>query len=145
MNIRDVLSQDRPQVHSIEASESLAEALGLFAASKVRCLAVTSDSRLVGILSIRDVVARIDRHGTAALEHPVERAMTRDPVTAVPTMELAEAEKLFAEHSFSHLPVEDENGRLVGMVTPVDVLRRHLTEVQDGATFLRDYIAGLYY
>jgi Mg/Co/Ni transporter MgtE len=52
--------------------------------------------------------------------------------------------QIFADSDFNHLPVVDD-GVLVGVVTPADVLRTHLGHVQQEAGYLRDYISGVYY
>jgi CBS domain-containing protein len=48
--------------------------------------------------------------------------MTRDPVTVRPDDTVRRAAKLIAEHRHNRLPVVDPDGRLVGLVTRVDVL-----------------------
>ena len=144
MKIQDVLKVKGHEVHSVAAAEPLARTLARFADSKIRCLPVTEGAALVGILTLRDVVAFIDRYGAEALGRNVGDAMTRDVVRIAPSAPLEEAQQLFAERGFNHLPVEDETGKLVGLVTPSDVLRRHLEDVQEGAAYLRDYIAGVY-
>jgi CBS domain-containing protein len=53
----------------------------------------------------------------------VADAMTRDPVVIGPETTLREAEALFERHSFNGLPVVDPGGRLLGILTKLDVLR----------------------
>jgi CBS domain-containing protein len=48
--------------------------------------------------------------------------MTRDPVTVAPDADVREAARLIAEEGHNRLPVV-EHGRLVGLVTRVDVLQ----------------------
>ena len=55
-----------------------------------------------------------------------------------------DAEALFGEKRIQHLPVVDD-GALVGLVTPADVLGRHLEDVEETSNLLRDYIAGVYF
>lgn len=57
------------------------------------------------------------------LEYRVCDAMTPDPVTIGPELALAEVEALFAQHQFNALPVVDEEGRLVGVFTKLDLLK----------------------
>lgn len=51
----------------------------------------------------------------------VEDMMTPDPITVAPDAAVEEAARLIAEHKHNRLPVV-EHGRLVGVVTRVDVL-----------------------
>jgi CBS domain-containing protein len=54
--------------------------------------------------------------------------MTRDPVTVGPDATAHEAGRLIAEHRHNRLPVVDGDGRLLGVVTRVDVLEALLDE-----------------
>ena len=51
----------------------------------------------------------------------ISRHMTSDPITVSPAMLLPEARALLNEYHFRHLPVVDEQGRLVGMLTDRDL------------------------
>jgi CBS domain-containing protein len=53
--------------------------------------------------------------------------MVRDVVTITPDTDAAEAVKLLIEHDVSALPVVDVDGRVIGMLSEADLLRR--TEV----------------
>ena len=52
----------------------------------------------------------------------LDTIMTTDVVTIAPTDTVADARRLMTEHRFSHLPVVEGDGRLVGLVTLTDVL-----------------------
>ena len=144
MTIGELLRTKGHAVHTVQASERVSDVLKHFASSKIRCLAVTDGTALSGMLTIRDVVAHIDREGAAALDRTVEQAMTKDVISITPDTSLDEAEAIFTEQRFHHLPVE-EDGILVGLVTPSDVLGRHLEDVQETSVLLRDYCSGVYY
>lgn len=51
----------------------------------------------------------------------ISRHMTADPITVSSTMLLPEARALLNDYQFRHLPVVDENGFLVGMLTDRDL------------------------
>ncbi len=57
------------------------------------------------------------------LEYRVCDAMTTEPVTTHSGLSLAEAEALFDEHGFNAMPVVDEEQRLVGILTKLDLLK----------------------
>lgn len=63
-----------------------------------------------------------------AIASTVADLMTPDPVTARPEMSAHEAGRLIAEHKHNRLPVVDDDGRLVGVVTRVDVLEALLED-----------------
>jgi len=49
--------------------------------------------------------------------------MTRDPVVLKKTLSLKEIQKIFEKHDFNSLPVTDDEGNLLGIVTKLDLLR----------------------
>ncbi len=57
------------------------------------------------------------------LDYRVCDAMTPDPVTIGRDTTLAEVEALFEQHDFNGVPVVDERGALIGVVTKLDVLK----------------------
>jgi CBS domain-containing protein len=66
-------------------------------------------------------VKRFEDRFKKAIAANVEDMMTRDPITVAPDTDLHEAARLIAEHRHNRLPVV-EHGRLVGVVTRLDVL-----------------------
>lgn len=48
--------------------------------------------------------------------------MTRDPRTVTPETRLGDAQAIFQEHRFNGMPVVDDSGALLGMLTKMDVL-----------------------
>ncbi len=59
----------------------------------------------------------------AFLKYTVQDAMTPAPITAMPDTPLRELEKIFETHDFNGVPVLDNEGRLVGIVTKYDLLK----------------------
>ena len=51
----------------------------------------------------------------------ISRHMTTNPITVSPAMNLPEARALLNDYHFRHLPVVDEQGILVGMLTDRDL------------------------
>jgi CBS domain-containing protein len=57
-----------------------------------------------------------------AFASKAEDMMTADPITVTPDAPVEEAAKLIAKRKHNRLPVVDDDGRLVGVVTRLDVL-----------------------
>ncbi len=80
---------------------------------------VDEKNRLIGILTNRDI-----RFVTQE-EAPVSEFMTPMPLITVPEgTTLEEAEKILQQHRIEKLPVVDEAGRLVGLITYKDIIKR---------------------
>jgi magnesium transporter len=85
---------------------------------------VDLDRRLLGVLSMRDLIIR-DAHV------PLEEVMHRDVVTVTADTDAEEVARLFDRYNFLALPVVDQQGRLLGIVTVddvIDVIREEATE-----------------
>ena len=54
----------------------------------------------------------------------VEQVMTRDLITVNPEMPIHQAAQLMVEHGVSGLPVVDDAGRLVGIISEGDLILR---------------------
>jgi CBS domain-containing protein len=82
----------------------------------VGAVVVKDFGRLIGILTERDMLkAMADRVHTS--DARVRQWMTEDPLTASPEMDVEEAARVMLEHNFRHLPIVDETGAVVGLVS----------------------------
>ena len=80
---------------------------------------VDEDDKLVGILTNRDL--QFERN----LDRPLREAMTKDGLITAPVgTTLDEAERILAEHRIEKLPVVDDHGTLVGLITIKDIHKR---------------------
>jgi CBS domain-containing protein len=103
--------------------EDVAEAAARMVASRIGCLPVVLHRRLVGMLTTTDLVGH---HVARKLGAPASSAcagdlMTAEVFTASPDDMVLEAADLMAAHRIRHLPVVDEGGRLVGIVSERDL------------------------
>ena len=72
--------------------------------------------RLIGILTERDMLkAMAARVHTS--EARVRQWMTEDPITAPAETDVEEAARIMLENGFRHLPVVDERGQVIGIVS----------------------------
>jgi CBS domain-containing protein len=95
--------------------------------------------RITGIVSERDIVRAMARHGAAALGLPLNDVMTRKVVTCEPNDSISNLMELMTDGKFRHLPVVQEE-RLAGIVSIGDVVKSRLAELEYEQTALRDYI-----
>ncbi len=87
-------------------------------ASKASCIVVQEQGQVVGIVTQRDLL-RLMLQGEAWENRAIAQVMSH-PVITLPLEDLADAkaaQKLFAQHDISHLPVVDPEGALLGTVT----------------------------
>jgi len=80
---------------------------------------VSSDSRLVGMVTEFDLLLAIDYVGEGI---PISRVMTRDVTSVRPDTDLEDARKLILVHHYRRLPVVD-SGKVIGVLSRRDILR----------------------
>jgi len=78
--------------------------------------------RLVGVLTERDVFARIVG-GSVDLGQPVETLMTTEPHTLDLDETIRDAIMLMQTGRYRNVPVVDADGRLVGVVRQSDIIK----------------------
>ncbi|MEW5742630.1 MAG: CBS domain-containing protein [Myxococcota bacterium] len=131
MFVRDTMT---PKPITITAQESLQGAMELMAMKRIRHLPVVDENgALIGLVTDRDLRRAAPSplfpgggDTQAQLESTtVERVMIRAPTTIAPTAKLEDAVRLFVDKKFGALPVL-EGTRLVGILTPIDVMRHSL-------------------
>ena len=122
---------------TLPAAASLADAEALMARFHISGVPITEpDGRLVGILTNRDV--RFLEPGDAG--RPVAEFMTSEHlVTAPATTSLADARAILQRHRIEKLPLVDDDGRLVGLITVKDIRKatEHPNATRDGQGRLR--------
>ena len=118
-------------VETLSPDETLRDAINLLRSKRIRHLPVVEASRLVGIVTDRDVkratpsvlsgVAKED-YDSALLSIKVAQFMTREPITVTRKSGLKTAVGIFINKKVGALPVLDD-GHLVGILTEIDILR----------------------
>lgn len=120
-----------PDPVSIDAEATVGDAAGAMLEAGVRHLPVVdSDRRLVGIVSERDLRTRLAtdlRSWTQAppstLDEPIAGSMAGEPIAVRPSTSLADCLEAFTDERVGALPIVDEDDRLVGILSYVDLLR----------------------
>jgi CBS domain-containing protein len=140
MNVTSILSTKGRDVATIPPTATVGEAVKLLADRKIGALVVTgAGGRITGIVSERDVVRALARHGAGALNLPLNDVMTRKVVACGPKDSIASLMELMTSGKFRHLPVVEED-QLAGIVSIGDVVKIRLAELEHEQTALRDYI-----
>ena len=89
--------------------------------SDLGSLAVVEGLDLIGLVTERDIRRAVAK-GTD-LETPVSTLMSGEPDTFDPDLDVWDAATWIAESGYRHLPVVDDNGSLLGVVSIRDLLK----------------------
>ncbi|RMA97951.1 IMP dehydrogenase [Hydrogenothermus marinus] len=107
---------------TIKPTQTVKDALEIMATYKISGVPVVDENnKLIGILTNRDLRFLHKRD----YSKPVEQFMTKAPlVTAREGITLDEAVEILQKHKVEKLPVVDEEGRLKGLITIKDIVKR---------------------
>jgi acetoin utilization protein AcuB len=119
MRARDYMTTP---VITIDEQDSIADAVSIMRERRIRHLPVTRHGALVGVVSERDIFLLLSLSGLNAEDERVEEAMTEMPFTVEPDEPVASVAREMALGKFGSAVVVDE-GRIVGIVTTVDLMR----------------------
>ncbi|MBM3520824.1 MAG: CBS domain-containing protein [Alphaproteobacteria bacterium] len=141
MDVAQILAQKGRSVVTAALGQTLQDIATVLADKKIGAIVVVdAKGAIAGIVSERDVVRAIARHGAAALKKPASDVMTAKVRTCAPHDTEAELMGLMTTHRIRHLPVVD-NGKLSGMVSIGDVVKLRIESVEREAEDLKSYIA----
>lgn len=142
MSVARILEEKGSDVFTLADGASVLDAVRALGEHRVGAMVVVdADRKIMGILSERDVVGAIARRGAGALSEPVSALMTRNVVTCTQDMPINRLMELMTQGRFRHLPVE-RDGRLAGIVSIGDVVKRRIAEVEQEAAEIRHYITS---
>ena len=119
MQIKNLMSED---IITIDKDQNLSDALKLLRKHNVSRLPVTNNKELVGIISERDIAAKLGSskyESMPASRLHISSVMVKDVFTVPETMQLGEVAKLMLDNGIGSVPVMCED-KMVGIVSKAD-------------------------
>ena len=139
--LQPLLNKKGQQVFSIQASQTVYEAIAEMDARNVGALIVKDGDRVAGILSERDYLRKVVLKGWSSKDLTVERIMTRDLVSVTPQHTIRQAMTLMTDKRCRHLPVFDGE-ELVGMLSIGDLVKAIIAGQEQQIQILEDYLSS---
>ncbi len=119
------------------------EVARLMAEHRVGAAVVLDDhDTLIGIVSERDIVARVVARDLDPDKTPVSDIMTKEVRTALETDSHTSAVQLMLNGHFRHVPILDASGKVTGMLSVRHLLREHIGELSRRNADLVNFIAA---
>lgn len=141
MTVAAILAEKGHEVVTVGPTATVKETVELLADHRIGAAVVTDRTgRILGIISERDIVAALAESGAGALDREVRSVMTEKVVTCSERDTINAVMTRMTRGRFRHLPVV-ENGRMVGVVSIGDVVKRRIEDVEREAEEMRVYIA----
>ena len=137
--VPDVISGQT--IQKVAPSDSVRATAQLMRERKIAAVLVMEGSRLVGIITERDMTARVIAAGQNPETTLARDIMTRNPDTLSPDDRASDAIRLMRERNYRHLPVVD-GANVVGMVSVRDLYAVYNTELEQDLKHREAYIYG---
>ena len=141
MLIEQILKTKGGTVTTIDANVSLAEAAHLLDEQRIGAVVAMNGESLAGVLSERDILRQVARHGAEALQMSVENSMTRGVITATPNESIDACLARMTDRRIRHLPIM-RDGHLAGIVSIGDLVKWKIEEHKAEADAMAEYIKG---
>ncbi len=141
MLIEQILKTKGGDVTIIKADHTLAEAARILDEARIGAVVAMNGDQLAGVLSERDILRQVARHGADALQMTVENSMTRGVITATPQETIDQCLGRMTDRRIRHLPVL-RDGRLAGIISIGDLVKWKIEEHKAEADAMAEYIKG---
>ena len=122
MKVSDILRVKGNTLYTITPEDSLADAARIMAEKDIGSLVVMSYDRVVGMLTFREVIQTLVRHGGTFGTTSVYRAMDPGPLTCTLATDMDEVRRMMLERHARYMPVID-NRMLHGVISFYDVAK----------------------
>lgn len=131
----------RGEVHTIAPEQMVIDVIKLMAAQNIGAVPVVKDGQVVGIVSERDYVRKMELKGRASVGTPVSEIMTPDVMTVDSQHTVDQCMKIMTDRRLRHLPVVD-HGELVGLLSIGDLVKEAIDQQARVIEKMQQYIRG---
>jgi len=144
--VKEILPAARARLVTVRAEALLVEAARKLKGPECNLVVVCDDAgRMIGIVTKTDVVRQISHCTGASCTAAASRVMTRDVTLCRPEDRLEDVWSAFKQRGLKNIPVVDQSGIALGVVSARDTLEKLLEDVQYDERLLRDYVSSVGY
>jgi len=137
----DILSIARTPPVTVSLQDSVMKAVDKMTDVGVGAVVVTEEARVVGIFTERDLLRNVVAQRMSTIDTPVSLVMTRNPHIVKPgQMTMSEAFEFMSKHHLRHLPLVDENDRLVAILSIRHLMRAMVDVLHQDVQLLNSFI-----
>ena len=142
--LENILDSKGHDLHVVAPSDTALHAVQVMCEARVGAVLVMEGRLLAGIFSERDLMTRVVLAGRDPMSCRVREVMTTEAACTAPDATVHDAMVLMTEHRIRHIPVVDEGGRVVGVVSIGDLVSHVAAERENEIERLQEYVAGRY-
>jgi CBS domain-containing protein len=141
ITVREMIRKKGEEVWSVRSDVKVIDAMGIMSQKNAGAVLVMDDDNVVGILSERDCIQKLDLKGNSPRETNVQDIMTTRVLYVEGGQSVDECVALMIDKNIRHLPVYDE-GKLIGIISVRDALRELVDYQKFMISQLEHYITG---
>ncbi len=124
---------------ALNKTASIHDAVQAMSSRNIAAVAVTNgDGNLIGIVTERDMTHRVLACGLSPQTTHLSDVMTENPETLYPSDDAHDAVELMLGRNIRHLPVVNDDGKVIAMVSMRDLLKAALTDLDLANSLERD-------
>lgn len=140
--IHELLQRKGFCVWTIDPHATVLEAAITMNEHRIGALVVEHNGRVGGIFTERDMLRRVVAQSQNPAETRVGDVMTADVVCCSPDSTTDDARESMRDRRVRHLPVSDDDGRLLGLISMGDLNADLLADQERSLFLLNEYITG---
>ena len=141
--VADILrAKNNSPVHSMAPGDTMLAALQRMSEHGIGALLVMEGGRIAGIVTERDYARKVVLQGRSSSNTAVREVMTVQVHCVLPRQTTAECMALMTDKRIRHLPVVNEQRKVLGMVSIGDLVKEIISEQQFTIQQLEHYITG---
>ena len=141
--VSEILENKGGLVLSVDVNETVFDAISLMAELNIGAVLVQKNDTISGIFTERDYLQKIALKSRSSQNTKVGDVMTSPVISADPGDSIQQCMETMTTCHCRHLPVVD-NGKLLGIVSIGDLVKKMLDEKQQEVEKLSQYITGTY-
>lgn len=141
-SIRQILNNKKKPLTTVTSDDSVYKALQLMQERDIGAVLVLDNGKLSGIFTERDCAQKVAIQGLDTRKTPVRDVMTDKVRFVTPDQTVTQCLGLMTERFFRHLPVMDENQKLIGIISIGDLVKEKISEQDFTIEQLERYITS---
>jgi CBS domain-containing protein len=141
MQLKEILNKKGGQPVTVSATATVADAIQAMTEHRVGSVMVpNADGSPAGIFTERDVLRLCAEGRTDFAKMSIRPCMTCEMTTGKPGDTVSEVLIVMTAKRFRHMPVVNDEGKMIGVVSIGDLVKAKLEETAQEAQALREYI-----
>jgi CBS domain-containing protein len=134
LKVRDVMQRE---LHTAPPDTTLRSIQGIMAKHNISSVPIVMGRAMIGIVSLSDIILALD---IGYIEEMAQKRMTKNVTVLEDEMPLSFAIQYFNKYGYGRFPVLNRDMELVGIITPSDILRALLLEMNSEVRKLEEII-----